>query len=171
MSPPCSTAGHQQIVSTKILWNKMEELPNWKNIFAAVMTIVYDLANIDAAAQQLLLAIGGRKVLAFDAPMGAGKTTLIHAICEALGVVDAVGSPTYSIINEYETKAGERVYHLDLYRLKDAQEAVQAGVEDCYFSGALCLVEWPNKALALLPEDALTIQIFVEGPTSRRIAC
>jgi tRNA threonylcarbamoyladenosine biosynthesis protein TsaE len=87
--------------------------------------------------------------------MGAGKTTFIHAICNVLHVKDVVGSPTFSIINEYMAGSGDIIFHLDLYRLKDEEEAIAAGVEDCLYSGNLCLLEWPEKATRILPPDTL----------------
>ena len=77
--------------------------------------------------------------------MGSGKTTFIHALCDVLGVTDAVGSPTFSIINQYQMADGQTLYHLDLYRINDDEEAVQAGIEEVLYSGDYCMVEWPEK--------------------------
>jgi tRNA threonylcarbamoyladenosine biosynthesis protein TsaE len=107
-----------------------------------------ELAN---AAGRFLEACAGYRVFAFEGPMGAGKTTFIHALCDAWGVKDVVGSPTFSIINEYKTGSGETVYHMDLYRLNGEEELIAAGVEDALYSGAICLVEWPGKAAGMLP--------------------
>jgi tRNA threonylcarbamoyladenosine biosynthesis protein TsaE len=108
----------------------------------------------------------GRKVWAIRGEMGAGKTTFIHALCENLGVISAIGSPTYSIINEYKSEVEETIYHMDWYRLKDEEEALQAGVEDCLFSGKLCLVEWPERAADLLPDNCFQLTInFVDEQT------
>jgi tRNA threonylcarbamoyladenosine biosynthesis protein TsaE len=109
------------------------------------------------------------KVWAFDAGMGAGKTTFVHALCDVLEVTDTVSSPTYSIINQYKTKNGQTIYHLDLYRIKDEEEAVQAGVEDILYSGELCLVEWPEKITALMPADAVHLSIETINSATRRI--
>src|SRR5262249_191772 len=103
---------------------------------------------------------GGKKVFAFHGQMGAGKTTFIHALCDVMKVTTAVGSPTFSIINEYGYPGGV-VYHIDLYRLKDEEEAMRAGVEDCLYSGATCLVEWPERAPALFPAD--TVHVYLEA--------
>ncbi|MDQ6815329.1 MAG: tRNA (adenosine(37)-N6)-threonylcarbamoyltransferase complex ATPase subunit type 1 TsaE, partial [Bacteroidota bacterium] len=101
--------------------------------------------------------------------MGAGKTTFIHALCDHLGVTSAIGSPTYSIINEYKSEKIGEIYHMDWYRLKDEEEALQAGVEDYLFSGNFCLVEWPNRAPALLPEDCLHLLISTLDEETRQI--
>jgi tRNA threonylcarbamoyladenosine biosynthesis protein TsaE len=104
--------------------------------------------------------------------MGSGKTTFIHALCNVKNVKDAVGSPTFSIINEYVFDDNGRVgkiYHIDLYRLKDIEEVRQAGVEDCFYSGNICLVEWPEKAGSLLPDDSMHVQIEVIDAETRRI--
>jgi tRNA threonylcarbamoyladenosine biosynthesis protein TsaE len=93
--------------------------------------------------------------------MGAGKTTFITALCHALGVTNAVSSPTFSIINEYRSADGERIYHMDLYRLKDETEAMNAGVEDAIYSGDLCLVEWPEKAPGIFPPD--TVHCYLQS--------
>lgn len=104
-----------------------------------------------------------RKVFAFHGQMGAGKTTIITALCRFRGVQDAMGSPTFSIINEYafvQDGAEKKIYHIDLYRLKDEHEVVSAGVEDCIYSGHICFVEWPEKAPHLF--DAQAVDVFIE---------
>src|SRR5690349_18067895 len=101
------------------------------------MDVIFDLKQIRFVASRLLEVSGDAKVFAFHGEMGAGKTTFIHALCTALNVTGVVGSPTYAIINEYPAPSG-KVYHIDLYRLKDEQEALHAGVEDCLYSGARC---------------------------------
>jgi len=123
------------------------------------MTIEYSFQQIDEAAQKCLAEINDKKVIAFHGPMGSGKTTLIHAICDEKKVTSPVSSPTFALINEY-TSPGGSIYHIDLYRLDDEEEAVRAGVEDCLYSGKTCLVEWPEKAPSIFPED--TIHIFIE---------
>ena len=112
------------------------------------------------------------KVIAFHGNVGAGKTTFIHALCDDKKVTSVVGSPSFSIINEYVYTEGNKefkIYHLDLYRIKDEQEAIEAGVEDCLFSGHTCLVEWPEKAAALLPSDSLHVNIEALDEQTRRI--
>ena len=106
------------------------------------MEVIFKLNEIDKVVATFLAHIGSNIVVAFHGEMGAGKTTFIHALCEAMGVKEAISSPTFSIINEYSTTAGQTIYHLDLYRIKDENEAINAGVEDCLYSGNTCLVEW-----------------------------
>lgn len=132
------------------------------------MELTFTLATIHTAAQQLLEKTNGKKVFAFNGAMGAGKTTFIHALCDALQVTSSVSSPTFSIINQYNYPGGT-LYHLDLYRLKDAEEAMQAGVEDCLYSGNLCFVEWPGRALPLFPEDTVWISIAATNEQNRCI--
>ncbi|PWT95087.1 MAG: tRNA (adenosine(37)-N6)-threonylcarbamoyltransferase complex ATPase subunit type 1 TsaE [Bacteroidetes bacterium] len=129
----------------------------------------YDLAQIDRIAGELWTTIGNHKIIALYGEMGAGKTTLVHALCNYRKVSDHVTSPTFSIINEYrirENSKFEKIYHLDLYRLKDEEEAIRAGIEDCIYSGNICFVEWPEKAPGLLPPDTISIRIqFVDANT------
>lgn len=111
-------------------------------------------------------------VLAFHGAMGSGKTTLIHALCDAGGVKDVVSSPTFGIINEYAYHTDgttKKLFHIDLYRVKSEEEARQAGVEDCLYSNARCFVEWPEKAPALLPENTMHIYIKVVNEDTRRL--
>jgi tRNA threonylcarbamoyladenosine biosynthesis protein TsaE len=123
----------------------------------------FTLKEIKEAATQFWQVIAGYKVVAFHGKMGAGKTTFIHALCDVKGITDAVGSPTFSIINEYiyeERGEKKKLYHIDLYRLKDEQEAIRAGVEDCLYSNHICFVEWPERIPRLFPAD--TIHVFIE---------
>lgn len=121
------------------------------------------LAELDNFAKDFWKQVGGVKVLAFHGSMGAGKTTTIAALCHSKGVRDAIGSPTFSIINEYSfSEAGQarKIYHIDLYRLKDMEEIIQSGVEDCIYSGEICLVEWPDKAPDLF--DETTVHVLIQ---------
>ena len=133
------------------------------------MVVNFKLAEIEKAASELLALIGDRKLIAFHGEMGAGKTTFIHAICNVLGVKDVVGSPTFSIINEYRAANGDTIFHLDLYRLKDEAEAIAAGVEDCLYSGNLCMVEWPEKAAAIFPADAVHCYLKSVSDNERKL--
>jgi tRNA threonylcarbamoyladenosine biosynthesis protein TsaE len=133
------------------------------------MDVNFSLESINEAAKVFLEAIGERKVIALHGQMGAGKTTFVHAICDVLNVNDTVSSPTFSIINEYHSAEGKVIYHLDLYRLKDDLEAINAGVEDCFYSGNLCLVEWPEITPALFPDDTVHCYLSVSGEKDRKL--
>jgi tRNA threonylcarbamoyladenosine biosynthesis protein TsaE len=130
------------------------------------MQISFTLDTIKDAARKLWEAAGDRKVFAFHGPMGAGKTTFVHALCDVKGVTSTVGSPTFSIINEYAFPGGQ-LYHIDLYRLKDEEEAIRAGVEDCLYSGNICLVEWPERAEGIFPDNTLPVFISVTDRDTR----
>jgi tRNA threonylcarbamoyladenosine biosynthesis protein TsaE len=123
------------------------------------MEYTFTVDTITAAAVQFWQAVKDKKVFAFNGEMGAGKTTFIQALCRVLGVSSPTGSPTFSIINQYSYPGGV-LNHLDLYRLKDEEEAIRAGVEDCLYSGNICLVEWPEKAPRIFPAD--TVFVFLE---------
>lgn len=133
------------------------------------MDILFNLSEIDAAAANFLSLTKGKKVFAFNGQMGAGKTTFINAVCKALGVTDAMGSPTFSIINEYRYGHNNIIYHLDLYRLRDEEEARQAGVEDCLYSGHICFAEWPEKAPHLFPGDTVHCFLTLAGDDARKL--
>ena len=133
------------------------------------MDVLFTLPQIKSAAAAFLVALNNTNVIALHGEMGAGKTTFVHAVCHKLGVQNAVSSPTFSIINEYTTAAGKTIYHLDLYRLKSVQEALDAGVEDCFYSGNLCIVEWPEIAPAIFPENTLHVYIEIAGNNERRL--
>lgn len=126
-------------------------------------------ASLPEAARALISAAGPKRVWAFNAPMGAGKTTLIAALCRELGVdADMVASPTFSIINEYVGADGDPVYHFDFYRVDSEEEAAETGAEDYFESGAYCFVEWPEMAGRLIPSDALQVSIEVDPLTDAR---
>jgi tRNA threonylcarbamoyladenosine biosynthesis protein TsaE len=132
------------------------------------MEVNFQLNEIHDAAKQFIAATAGSKVIALHGEMGAGKTTFVSAVCKTLGIDDAVSSPTFSIINQY-TNGKKIIFHIDLYRLKDEEEAIQAGVEDCLFSGNSCFVEWPDRAAAIFPDDTLHVKISVGENNSRKI--
>ena len=124
--------------------------------------VIPSLSEIDAAAEEFLRRIGDRRLVAFYAPMGAGKTTFTTALCRRLGVrADAVSSPTFAIINEYRAADGEPVFHFDLYRINKPEEALDIGLYDYLDSGALCLMEWPENIEDLLPPETLRVRIDV----------
>lgn len=136
------------------------------------MEWIFYLDNINNVANEFWKAVEAKTVFAFHGQMGAGKTTFIHALCDAKGVKDVVGSPTFSIINEYryECEGTKKVlFHMDLYRLKDEEEALRAGVEDALYSGYICLVEWPEKAPGIFPDDKVDVFIEVVNEKIRRL--
>lgn len=124
-----------------------------------------DESEFSRAARRILDFAGEHKILAFFGEMGAGKTTLIRFICRELGVSGTVSSPTFSIVNEYRAQGGRSVYHFDFYRIKKEAEAVEIGLEEYFESGAICLVEWPEKILNLLPHPRVRVDIRVEQET------
>lgn len=133
------------------------------------MTI--QVENIDAlhdAASQLLKEYPNERIFLFYGQMGAGKTTLINALCQQLGVQDHTSSPTFSIVNEYASDNGP-LYHFDFYRLKDEVEALDMGYEEYFYSNSYCFVEWPEKIPNLLPQNTISIQIETTGIQSRNI--
>jgi len=123
-------------------------------------------AELNKVADELLAFAAGQKFFIFEGEMAAGKTTFIKAFCEAIGVEDVVSSPTFSIVNEYESNHG-LVYHFDFYRLKNLQEAYDIGYEEYFYSDNYCLVEWPSKVEELLPEQYIKVQITVTGNEQR----
>ena len=131
-----------------------------------------NLESISEAARQFVSLIGQTRVFAFYGHMGAGKTTFIKAICEELGVSDVITSPTFAIVNEYETptelSAGV-IYHFDFYRIKRLEEVYDMGYEDYFYSGNLCFIEWPELIEELLPEDACRVTIAQQPDGSRLV--
>ena len=130
---------------------------------------IKDLGGLDKAAGDFLEKIREHILVAFYAPMGAGKTTFTTALCKHLGVTDTVCSPTFTIINEYVTVDGRTVYHFDFYRINKLSEAIDIGIEDYLYSGNLCLMEWPENIEELLPEETLKVHIEVNPDLSRTI--
>lgn len=131
--------------------------------------IIRDLADLDRAADEFLGRIGNYRIIAFFAPMGAGKTTFTTALCRRLGVQDPVCSPTFTIVNEYVTAAGEPIYHFDFYRINKISEALDIGFYDYVDSGCLCLMEWPENIEEILPEETLKVRISVNDDQSRTV--
>lgn len=117
------------------------------------------LNDLAMVAKEIIDFAKTEKNWLFIGEMGAGKTTLIKNICQALGVIDQVSSPTFAIVNEYETDRDDLVYHFDFYRLKAIEEAIDIGVEDYFFSGHINLIEWPQLIVPLLPDQFITIHI------------
>ena len=128
------------------------------------------LDSINAAAQKFVENMGEGKVFAFDVKMGAGKTTFIKAVCECLGVEDTVTSPTFAIVNEYQsTKVDYPIYHFDFYRIKNLDEVYDMGYEDYFYGGGVCFIEWPELIEELLPEDAVKVEIKENEDGTRTI--
>lgn len=136
--------------------------------------IHYTLTDIDAAAEEFLRATAGSRLFTLKGSMGAGKTTFVSAVCRQMGVTDPVSSPTFALVNEYQCNsngATERIFHIDLYRLRDEEEAVHAGMEDCFLQAkrgeAYCFVEWPERAPNLLQMSRMEAEIEITGETER----
>ena len=133
--------------------------------------VIPDLPSIDAAAKDFIAQTQGHDLIAFYAPMGAGKTTFTTAICRALGVEgDAISSPSFSIVNEYRTKGGESIFHFDFYRINKTSEALDIGFYDYIDSGCLCLMEWPENIEDILPDETLKVSITVGPDGSRTVS-
>ena len=128
------------------------------------------LEQLDIGAKELLTEFASRRVFAFYGEMGAGKTTFIKSICKQLNVVDTTSSPTFSIINEYRTGKGEKIYHFDFYRIKSEREAYDLGYEDYFYGAAYCFIEWPEKIQQLLTQDVVKITIRAEESGERIIS-
>ena len=137
-----------------------------------VQTTVFPLVSLAAlqtVASTLLGLLGDVKVCIVTGEMGSGKTTLVKALGNVLGVDDTMSSPTFSLVNEYHTLSGKKIYHFDLYRLKSEREAYDIGAEEYFYSGDYCFVEWPEKITALLPETYAEIKIEVVDNLHRKI--
>lgn len=120
---------------------------------------INNIDEIAIAAQEFIDQMGDNTIFAFYGKMGAGKTTFIKAVCEALGVTDVINSPTFAIINEYEAGNGDSIFHFDFYRIKKEQEVLDIGYEDYVYSGCLCFMEWPELIEDLLPEETVKVTI------------
>jgi len=125
--------------------------------------IAHSLEDLPTIADHLITEAGEFRLFAFYGKMGAGKTTLINAILEVLGVDDGGSSPTFSLVNEYEGRLGEPIYHFDFYRIENLEEVYDIGYEEYFFSTNYCFIEWPEKVEELLPDDVVKVQIRVEG--------
>lgn len=133
---------------------------------------VHSISELDAVSDLLILWKEKVNIIAFYGPMGAGKTTFIKNLCKKMEVADEVNSPTFSIINEYQTSIGEPIYHFDFYRIKKLEEAYDIGYENYFYNGALCLVEWPELIESLLPEKYIKVEIIPDNQSEdRTIIC
>ena len=126
------------------------------------------LEDLKDVAATVIESLDGRNVVALCGAMGAGKTTLVSAIMEYLGSTDTVTSPTFALVNQYDTALFGAVYHFDFYRINRIEEVFDMGYEEYFYSGNLCLVEWPELIEALLPDDAMVVRIDVLSPTERK---
>lgn len=132
------------------------------------MNTIYLLSELKTTAEKLLSQFSDYRIFCFEGPLGAGKTSLIEEICRSLGSKDSLSSPTFSIINEYNSDFGV-LYHMDWYRLKNEEEAIQIGIEDYLFSGNYCFIEWYQHAETLIPSPYVLIQISNENETQREL--
>jgi tRNA threonylcarbamoyladenosine biosynthesis protein TsaE len=129
--------------------------------------IIKDKNDLPAAAKELLKYTGEKKILAFYGSLGAGKTTLIKAICELLDTTDIVTSPTFTLVNEYSTSRGEALYHIDFYRIKKKEEVFDFGIEEYLTSDSYCFMEWPELIEEILPPETVRIRITVDDDEQR----
>lgn len=131
---------------------------------------VNNLTDIEQAARKFVSLMGDNTVFAFRGAMGAGKTTFINAVCCALGVdAEETSSPSFAIVNEYRSDTtAELIYHFDLYRLENVEDALEIGIDDYFDSGAVCLLEWPERIEAILPDDTVMVDITVDPETDAR---
>ena len=132
---------------------------------------IKSLDTIHEAAKEFVKEMGEGKVFAFYGKMGAGKTTFIKALCEVLGVEDVITSPTFAIINEYTDGKGDPIYHFDFYRIKKLEEVYDMGYEDYFYSGNLCLLEWPELIENILPENVIKVTIEEQPDGTRKLSC
>ena len=130
--------------------------------------VIDSLDELKDVAEAVIESLDDRNVVALFGAMGAGKTTLISAIMEYLGSTDNVTSPTFTLVNQYNTASNSPVYHFDFYRINRIEEAFDMGYEEYFYSGDLCLVEWPELVEQLLPEDAMVVKIEILSPTKRK---
>ncbi len=125
--------------------------------------VIKDKRYLPAAAGKLLKYAGKARIMGFYGSLGAGKTTIIKAVCKILGATDLVSSPTFTLVNEYRTRSGEPLYHIDFYRIKEKEEVFDLGIEE-YFSGnSYCFLEWPELIEEILPPETLRIKITVDN--------
>ncbi|MCK5171662.1 MAG: tRNA (adenosine(37)-N6)-threonylcarbamoyltransferase complex ATPase subunit type 1 TsaE, partial [Bacteroidales bacterium] len=129
--------------------------------------ILKSLSDLNIVADKFLRLMRDKKVFAFFGSMGVGKTTFIKALCNELGVVEIVTSPTFALVNEYQTGEGEVIYHFDFYRIKKIEEVYDFGYEEYFYSGNYCFIEWPEKVESLLPDNTVRVCIRVSENDTR----
>lgn len=131
---------------------------------------IKDKKHLPAAARQLLEHSADKKIFAFYGSMGAGKTTLIKAVCEALGAIDIVCSPTFTLVNEYKTGSGDSIFHIDFYRIKKLDEVYDFGVEEYLTGESYCFMEWPELIEEILPDETVKVRISVDETEHRTLS-
>jgi tRNA threonylcarbamoyladenosine biosynthesis protein TsaE len=131
--------------------------------------LIKDKKQLKVAARRILERISGQKIIAFYGQMGAGKTTIIKALCKALGVEDIVSSPTFTLVNEYKTTGGTTIYHIDFYRIRKIEEVFDFGIGEYFASGSYCFMEWPELIEEILPPETVRIRITVGDKEQRRL--
>lgn len=131
--------------------------------------ILKSLSDLNIVADKFLRLMRNKKVFAFFGSMGVGKTTFIKALCNELGVAEIVTSPTFALVNEYQTGKGDSIYHFDFYRINKIEEVYDFGYEDYFFSGNYCFIEWPDKVAEILPDDVVFVQIVENENGTRTI--
>jgi len=129
--------------------------------------IIKDKRHLHTAAKQLLEHSADKKIFAFYGSMGAGKTTIIKAVCEYLGAIDIVSSPTFTLVNEYKTNAGESIFHIDFYRIKKQEEVYDFGIEEYLTGESYCFMEWPELIEEILPDETVRVRISVDENEQR----
>jgi tRNA threonylcarbamoyladenosine biosynthesis protein TsaE len=134
----------------------------------AIKLTIKDKKHLPDAADKFLKHFTGKRIFAFFGSMGAGKTTIIKAICKALGAIDIVSSPTFTLVNEYKTASGETIYHIDFYRIKKQEEVFDFGIEEYLSGDSYCFMEWPEIIEEILPPETINIKISV-GENEERI--
>jgi|SRR5450759_4273890 tRNA threonylcarbamoyladenosine biosynthesis protein TsaE len=132
--------------------------------------LIKDKRHLSVAARQLLKHAGEKKIFAFYGSMGAGKTTIIKAVCELLGAVDIISSPTFTLVNEYRTSGGETLYHIDFYRIKKQEEVYDFGIEEYLTGDSYCFMEWPELIEEILPPETVIVRISVNENEQRTLS-
>jgi tRNA threonylcarbamoyladenosine biosynthesis protein TsaE len=132
--------------------------------------LIKDKRHLPAAARQLLDHTGDKKIFAFYGSMGAGKTTLIKAVCESLGAIDIVSSPTFTLVNEYKTSSGDSIFHIDFYRIKKLDEVYDFGIEEYLTGESYCFMEWPELIEEILPDETVKVRISVDESEQRTLS-
>jgi len=132
--------------------------------------VVKNIQDLPVVAKALLESLGKSRIIAFDGAMGAGKTTFVQTVLRAMGIEETDGSPTYSLVNAYQSAFYGQVFHFDLYRLNSEEEAYDIGIEEMIYGEAFCFIEWPDKIMHLLPEDTVLVRIRLNEDLNRLIS-